>query len=378
MRQRSNSCQQLSKSPPPGWPWRSSERRGCERARHHLCLSVARVVSAAERDKLKLRGARRLAEKEVRGGPVDPAYVRRQTAAWEARAQEKEREAERARKAECAPAPLLPGWRDPTGQGRDSLGRSTSPEELAQVASQAPGAVREVEAQKSYLAGGYRDPDQAGDALDKLIERSGRDLRVAARILRDEGPEVLGTLRGRDGWLASSAAQNDRTRARSAAAAISGSLDREAAARDAAVRHYTGEVEQQRARDAVEVPGLSKAALDTLKAGQMARLTAEIPQQGERYDARQRREEELVSAAWHEGRADPRVAKELDGFVAAVGQRLGEEGERAALRAASSGRRMELPGVVREHQDGLNELARGCSCRSETPQKCRLKIPRFS
>ena len=312
----------------------------------------------AERDKLKLHSARRLAEKEVREGPVDPAYVRRQIATWEARAQEKAHVSEQAREAERTPAPLLPAWRDPTGQGRDSLGRGTSPEELAQVASQAPGAVREVEAQKSYLQGAYRDPDQAGDALDKLIERSGRDLRVAARTLRDEGPEVLGSLRGREGWLASSAAQNDRTRARSAAAAIGGSLEREAAARDAAVRHHTSEVEQQRARDAVEVPGLSKAALDTLKAVRMARLTAEIPREGDRYDTRQRRKEELVSAAWREGRADPRVAHELDGFMAAASQRLGEEGMRNASRAATSGRSMTVPGVGREHQAGLGEMAR--------------------
>jgi hypothetical protein len=45
--------------------------------------------------------------------------------------------------------------------------------------------------------------------------------------------------------------------------------------------------------------------------------------------------------------------------MSAAGQRLGEEGERAALRAASSGRRMELPGVGREHQAELDELARG-------------------
>ncbi len=254
--------------------------------------------------------------------------------------------------------PLLPAWRDPTGQGRDSLGRSTSPEELTRVADQAPAAVREVEAQKSYLRGAYRDPDQAGDTLDKLIERFGCDLRAAAQTLREEGPEVLGPLRGREGWLAGRAAQDERTRARSAAVAIGGSLDREAAARDAAVRHHTGEVEQQRARDAVEVPGLSKAALDTLKAVQMAGLTAEIPREGERYDARQRRREELVSAAWREGRADPRVANELDGFMAAASQRLGEEGMRNASRAASSGRYMTVPGVGREHQAGLDELAR--------------------
>ena len=63
-------------------------------------------------------------------------------------------------------------------------------------------------------------------------------------------------------------------------------------------------------------------------------------------------------AAWREGRADPRVANELDGFMAAASQRLGEEGMRSASRAASSGRRMELPSVGREHQAGLDELAR--------------------
>jgi len=301
---------------------------------------------------------RTLAEKEVREGPVDPVYVRRQAAAWEVQAQEKARAAEQAREAERAPAPWLPAWRDPSGQGRDSLGRSTSPEELAQVADQAPAAVREVEAQKDYLRGAYRDPDQAADALDKLIERSGHDLRAAARTLREDGPEVLGTLRGREGLFAGRAAQDDRARARSAAAAIGGSLDREAAARDAAVRHHTGEVEQQRARDAVEVPGLSPAALATLKVVQMARLTAETPREGERYDARQRRKEELVSAAWRKGRSDPRVANELDGFMAAASQLLGGEGMRNASRAASSGRGMTVPGVGGDRQTGLDELAR--------------------
>ncbi len=39
------------------------------------------------------------------------------------------------------------------------------------------------------------------------------------------------------------------------------------------LRHHTGEVEQQRARDAVEVPGLSPAALGTLD---LARNTAHL------------------------------------------------------------------------------------------------------
>jgi hypothetical protein len=59
-----------------------------------------------------------------------------------------------------------------------------------------------------------------------------------------------------------------------------------------------------------------------------------------------------------DSRADPRVVNELDAVMAAASQRLGEEGMRNASRAASSGRRMELPGVGREHQAGLDELAR--------------------
>ena len=92
--------------------------------------------------------------------------------------------------------------------------------------------------------------------------------------------------------------------------------------------------------------------------GADGRAAAEIPRDGERYDARQRRREELVSAAWRESRADPRVATEVDGFMAAASERLGEEGMRNASRAASSGRSMTVPGVGREHQAGLEELAR--------------------
>ena len=98
--------------------------------------------------------------------------------------------------------------------------------------------------------------------------------------------------------------------------------------------------------------------METLKTVQTAKLTAEIPREGERYDVRQRRKEELVSAAWREGRADPRVAHELDLFVTAASERLGEEGVRHAFGAAISGRRMEPPCIRREHQAGLEEVAR--------------------
>ena len=90
----------------------------------------------------------------------------------------------------------------------------------------------------------------------------------------------------------------------------------------------------------------------------MAGLAAEIPCDGERYDARQWRREEWLIAAWCEGRADPRVASELDGFMAAASQRLGKEGMRDASRGASGGSSMTVPGVGREHQAELDQLAR--------------------
>jgi hypothetical protein len=43
--------------------------------------------------------------------------------------------------------------------------------------------------------------------------------------------------------------------------------------------------------------------------------------------------------------------------MAAASERLGEEGMRNASRAVSSGRSMTVPGIGREHQAGLDELA---------------------
>ncbi|MGI4807636.1 MAG: hypothetical protein ACRYF2_05965, partial [Janthinobacterium lividum] len=171
-------------------------------------------------------------------------------------------------------------------------------------------------------------------------------------------PTQFGELRGKVGWFVSAASKEERARAERVVQAVPDSLHRVHETESFARQGYVQSVQAQQARDATEIPGLSKAALAVLEGVREARLLAELPRDGEDYDARQRRKEATVGAVWHEGRADWRVAGELDGFMAAVRQRLGEEGERAALRAVSSGRNMELPGVGREHQAGLNELAR--------------------
>jgi hypothetical protein len=259
---------------------------------------------------------------------------------------------------ERAPAPLLPAWSDSTGQGRDSLGRGTSQEDLARVADKDPTARREVDARTRTLQVIYRDPEAAADALDTLIRKSGNDLPAAARTLRQDGPEVLGALRGHEGWLAREAAKIERTYARSAALTVPTGLDQEAAAREAAVRNHTKEVDQQRARDAVEVPGLSRASLAVLDNVQTALGATDQQRDGERYDAQQRRQEERVAGAWTAGRGDPGVTGELDRFMAAVERRLGEEGMRNASRAAGQAGAMKVPGAGPERQAGLDVLAR--------------------
>jgi hypothetical protein len=150
--------------------------------------------------------------------------------------------------------------------------------------------------------------------------------------------------------------KTERIYSRSAAGTIPTGLDQEAMARDAAARRHTADVEQQRTRDAVEVPGLSGASLAVLENVRAALDATEGQRDGERYDARQRRREEAVAGAWTAGRAHPRVAGELDRFMAAVERRLGEEGMRDASRAFGQPGRTILSGVGPEQRTGLDTL----------------------
>ena len=289
-------------------------------------------LSDAERHEVKLHGARELAEKEIKEGPVDPVHVRKQVAAWELEALAKAREVEKAREAERAPPPFLPAYRDPTGQGRDSLGRGLDERSVVGVVM-ADGAVkREREALGHYLQGAYRDPAAAYAALGEVVQRE-RWYRAGQEIAHN--PEQFGELRCEVGWFTSAASREERAGAERASRAVPDSLRRIHEATEHARRSYVQEVQTQQNRDGVEIPGLSKAALDV----RTARLVTDQTPLGEGFDAWQRRREEAVAAAWQKGgRADRGVAGEPDRFMTAAGQRLGDEGERAALRAGSSGR----------------------------------------
>ena len=115
----------------------------------------------------------------------------------------------------------------------------------------------------------------------------------------------------------------------------------------------------QRARDAVEVPGLSPAAWRALEGVARARGAAERRKRpGEDWHTAEARRDALVTAAWQRGRRG-RVGEEIDRFLSRALDRLGEEGMRAALRAAPGGHPVEVPGTKPEQRADRGRLARG-------------------
>jgi hypothetical protein len=144
--------------------------------------------------------------------------------------------AERAKKHHASPAKPSHRTTSATAPTRQERRRHLCPErEDHPCLDTDPEVLRAVDGQKRAVAASYRDPEAAADALDALIKKSGNDLRVVAQELRQDGPEVLGDLCGREGWLASQAAKTERTYARNAARTIPASLDQQASARDASV-----------------------------------------------------------------------------------------------------------------------------------------------
>ncbi|WP_376100709.1 hypothetical protein ACE7GA_27165 (plasmid) [Roseomonas sp. CCTCC AB2023176] len=128
-------------------------------------------------------------------------------------------------------------------------------------------------------------------------------------------------------------------RAVGAARAIGWDLEGEAKDRDRAMREHAGVVEGQRQRDAVEVPGLSRAAWSAVRAVEAAREGGVGPgPAGEESWQRFVREQAAVADTWaREVAAKPAVKAELRAFAAAAEKRLGYDME-VALKRAETGR----------------------------------------
>lgn len=191
---------------------------------------------------------------------------------------------------------------DPSGHGRDSLGRGTSPGEITAVMAADKAVQRERDARWSYLQGAYRDPHAARAALDELVKSQGWT-SAAARVAAD--PLQLGELRGKEGLFAGGKARAEREAAQRTVGAIGPRLERISTAEARAEQTYRTGVEAQRTADATGVPRLSAAA--EVAIGSVAAAT----------------DEKARAVAWRAVQADERVAGELRAFGAAVEQRFG-------------------------------------------------------
>ena len=231
---------------------------------------------------------------------------------------------------------LIAPFSDPSGQNRDSLGRGTSPSEIAAAVAADKAVQREREARWSYLQGAYRDPHAARAALDELVKSQGWT-SAAVRVAAD--PLQLGELRGKEGLFAGARGRAEREAAQRAAGAIGPSLERIGEAEARAERTYRTGVEAQRAADATGIPRLSAAA------GTAIGAVAAAP------------DEKARARAWRAVQADERVAGELRAFSASVGQRFGEESVRAMLRAGGRPGTVTMPSVTAEQRPELDRVA---------------------
>ena len=232
---------------------------------------------------------------------------------------------------------LIPPYVDPSGQGRDSLGRSTSPSEVAVLVAADTAVQRERDARWSYLQGAYRDPYAAEAALDGLVARQGWT-SAAARVAAD--PDQLGELRGKVGLFAGAKARAEREAAQRAASAIGPGLERIGVAEARAERSWRTGVDAQRAADATGIPRLSAAAEAAIGAVAAAK------------------DDCARDEAWRAMQGNKRVAGELQTFFTAVEQRFGDESVRQMLRAGDRPEMVYASSVTSEQPPALDQVAR--------------------
>jgi len=230
------------------------------------------------------------------------------------------------------PAPLLAA--EVREDGRDSLGRGTTPEDLA-AAVEASKDVQDARFMvQHHLKNAFRDPAEAFRRI-LVVEAEGGITPVRV-ILRDR-PETLGRLHGRGpGVFTSDVARTERGMALRAAEQVGAMLNAQRLAEADAPRRRIDDVALRRCGDAVEVPGLSPAALDALRALRragadrspeaLARLAqpAAGPHPAERCAA-------AVAVAWARVRDDAQLGTELDDFARKAAVRLGHSEQQRLL-----------------------------------------------
>ena len=237
------------------------------------------------------------------------------------------------------PEPLLAAHRDVWG--RDSLGRGTTPGEVSIAVALNEVVQRSRSDLAVWMRQTYRDPDAAWQELEACRYAEGGPLGLE-RALRHGGPELLGELRGKAGWLASSAAKGERVVAERCGGALAGGLERVREAEAHVEKAYVSGVEAQRARDLVEVPGLSPATWAALRVVEQAGERVEHGlKPGSVWNSLTVRMSPEVAEAWErEVVRRPEVAAELQAVVKAVKERLGEDAVRMMMRARRASQEM--------------------------------------
>jgi len=260
------------------------------------------------------------------------------------------------------PAPLLPAHQD--AWGRDSQGRGTTAAEVAAAVARDRQAQERRRELGVWVRQAYRDPNAAWERLAALEAAEGGPLG-AERTLGHGGPELLGELRGKTGWFAGAASKTERDAAVRCGGAVGGGLLRLREAEERAGQGYVRDVDAQRARDGVEVPGLSPAAWAAVRAVEQAGDVAEReakakPGYSPVWGSLTARQSPTVAEAWaQEVESRPAVAAELRAVMDAAGKRLGEDGVRDLVRGARAA------GGGPEAREGLAGIGRALAVSGE-------------
>jgi hypothetical protein len=337
---------------------------GRERAKDTSLDYGGPELAYAERrglDPLRPESAIMVRQEPEAATPSPARRVVRRAAGWHEGQHQRPRAARQAaepdRAAEAVPAPLLPAHRD--AQGRDSQGRGTTPAEIAAAVARGEQVRKAWGELGVWVRQAYRDPDAAWERLAALEQAEGGPLGAERALRRhDGGAELLGELRGKAGWFASASSKAEREAAVRCAGSVGGGLVRVREVEERAGQGYVRDVEAQRARDTVEVPGLSRAAWAAVRAVEQAADVSEReakarPGYSPMWDARIARQGAGVAEAWaREALARPGMDAELRAFAEAAGRRLGEDGVRELVRGARGvqdgpGQREGLAGIGR-------------------------------
>ena len=185
-------------------------------------------------------------------------------------------------------------------------------------------ATRKDEVQP-LLVRAYRDPAAARARLDEMLRASWSAEEVAAD-LQKQGPALLGKLRGRKGIFASALASAEREAAEIIASDIPRAVRQPGRLRTELETIYRDQLERDRLRDRIEVPGLSAEALAAIAPLQQSADCSGLPVQD--VPVKNLRADEIaragrVAPVWSAIQADEPVRAELARFRQAVDERLG-------------------------------------------------------